>query len=149
MALISNWDLKTENNKVMRPDKKGGENPDIHIYYVSDLGGTFGSTGNRLRKIPGFANAPGGTKGDADAFANQIFIDGVRNGEVVFHYKGKDREAMEGVSVENARWMGNLIGRLSDKQLTDAFRAGGFSDTEVTTYVKAMRNRINQLRNLK
>jgi hypothetical protein len=45
--------------------------------------------------------------------------------------------------------MGNLLGRLSDKQLSDAFRAGGFSDSEVQTYQRALRYRIDQLRNLK
>ena len=73
----------------------------------------------------------------------------VKNGQVVFHYKGKDPKALEGVTVENARWMGDLLGRLSDKQLADAFRAGGFTDAEIITYVKATRGRINQLKNLK
>ena len=68
---------------------------------------------------------------------------------MVFHYKGKDPKALEGVSVENARWMGDLLGRLSDKQLADDFRDGGFTDAEIITYVKATRGRINQLKNLK
>jgi hypothetical protein len=149
MALLNNWDLKEDNNKVSRPDKKSGGDRGERVYYVADLGGTLGSTGSPFRKIPGFANAPAGSKGDPDAFANQVFIDGVKDGHVVFHYKGKDPKVLEGVTVENARWMGDLLGRLSDKQLGDAFRAGGFTDTEVATYVKAMRNRINQLKNLK
>lgn len=149
MALLNNWDLKEDNNKVSRPDKKGGGDRSERIYYIADMGGTLGSTGNAFRKIPGFGNAPGGSKGDPVAFANQIFIDGVKNGQVVFHYKGKDPKVLEGVTVENARWMGNLLGRLSDKQLTDAFRAGGFTESEITTYVKATRDRINQLKNLK
>ena len=78
-----------------------------------------------------------------------MFIDGVQNGQVVFHYKGKDPKALEGVTVENARWMGELLGRLSDKQLADAYRAGGFTDAEIITYVKATRARIDRLRNLK
>jgi hypothetical protein len=45
--------------------------------------------------------------------------------------------------------MGELLGRLSDKQLSDAMRAGGFSDAEVAVYTRAARDRINQLRNLK
>jgi hypothetical protein len=52
------------------------------------------------------------------------------------------------VKIENAVWMGNLLGRLSDKQLTDAFLAGGFSDAEVSIYVKAIKDRIMQLRSL-
>lgn len=149
MVLLNNWDLKTENNKIIRASKKSGGDADARIYYVSDLGGTLGSTGNAFRKIPGFGSAPAGSKGNPTAYAGQAFIDGVKNGQVVFHYEGKDPKALEGVTVENARWMGDLLGRLSDKQLSDAFRAGGFSETEVNIYVKAMRGRIDQLKNLK
>jgi len=149
MALLNNWDLKVDNNKIVRPNKKSGGDRDIRVYYDADLGATFGSTGSFFSKLPFFGNAPAGSKGDPDAYSNQVFIDGVKNGIVVFHYKGKNPKALEGVTVENARWMGELLGRLSDKQLSEAFRAGGFSDAEVDTYQKALRNRINQLRNLK
>lgn len=149
MALLNNWDLKTDNNKIVRPNKKSGGDREERLYYVADLGGTLGSTGSFITKLPFFGNAPAGSKGDPDAYSQQVFIDGVQNGQVVFHYKGKDPKALEGVTVENARWMGNLLGRLSDKQLSDAFRAGGFSEAEVSVYVRAMRGRINQLKNLK
>lgn len=149
MALVNNWDLKDVNNKIVRADKKSGGDRDARLFYVADLGGTLGSTGSFFRKIPGFASAPAGTKGDPDGYAKQPFIEGVKNGQVVFHYKGKNPKALEGVSVENARWMGDLLSRLSDKQISDAYRSGGFSDAEVLTYVKSTRDRINQLKNLK
>ncbi|HTG15958.1 MAG TPA: hypothetical protein VK747_11895 [Blastocatellia bacterium] len=149
MALLNNWDLKDVNNKIVHASKKSGGDKSEQIYYVSDLGGTLGKTGSPFRKIPFFASAPAGTKGDAGDYSDQVFITGVSNGHVVFNYKGKDPKALEGVTVENARWMGNLLGRLSDKQLSDAFRAGGFSDWEVTTYVRTVRARINELKNLK
>ncbi len=149
MALINNWDLKDVNNKIVRPNKESGGDRDSRVYYVSDLGGTLGATGNSLAKILFFGDLPGGSKGIPDAFANQAFIDGVQNGKVVFHYEGKNPAVLEGISVEDARWMGELLGRLSDKQLSDAFRAGGFTDSEVAIYARAMRSRINQLKNLR
>jgi len=149
MALLNNWDLKTVNNKVARPNKKSGGDRDERIYYVADLGGTLGATGSPFSKLPFFGNAPAGSKGDPNGFSDQPFIDGVKDGKVIFHYKGKDPKALQGVTVENARWMGNLLGRLSDRQLSDAFRSGGFADSEVLVYVRAVRDRINQLKNLK
>ncbi|HWN98933.1 MAG TPA: hypothetical protein VNS63_06635 [Blastocatellia bacterium] len=149
MALLNNWDLKEVNNKIVHPSKKSGGDKSEQIYYVSDLGGTLGKTGSPFRKIPGFQSAPAGSKGEPGQYADQVFISGVRNGEVVFNYKGKDPKALGGVTVANARWMGDLLGRLSDKQLSDAFRAGGFTDWEVTTYVRTVRARINELKNLK
>src|SRR5262249_32294605 len=100
-------------------------------------------------KIPGFGNAPAGTKGDPQGYASQPFINGTRNGQVIFNYKGKDPKALEGITVDNARWMGSLLGRLSDKQISDAFRAAGYDDSDVSIYLRAMRDRINQLKNLK
>jgi hypothetical protein len=149
MALINNWDLKDVNNKVKRPNKKSGGDRNAHIYYVSDLGGTLGLTGSAFRNLFIFREAPAGTKGEPNDFANQAFIRGVKNGEVMFNYKGKNDQGLFGVKVENARWMGNLLGRLSDKQLGDAFRAGGFDSAEVDIYVRAVRKKINELKNLK
>ncbi|HXG93498.1 MAG TPA: hypothetical protein VNN73_14210 [Blastocatellia bacterium] len=149
MALLNNWDLKDINNKILRPKKSSGADRNERIYYIADLGGTLGSTGSIFRKLIPFGDLPAGSKGSPEDYANSVFIEGVRNGKVVFHYAGKDPAALQDVTVENARWMGDLLGRLSDKQLADAFRAGGFSDTEVQTYVRAMRNRINQLKNLR
>ena len=149
MVLINNWDLKEENNKIIRAKKKSGGDRDELIYYVSDLGATFGKTGSVFRKIPGFQSAPAGSKGEAGPYHDQLFIEKVSNGQVVFNYQGKDRKALEGITVENARWMGNLAGRLSDKQISDAFRAGGFTEPEITLYVRAFRARINELKNLK
>ena len=149
MALINNWDLKDVNNKIVRPNKESGGDRDSRIFYVSDLGGTLGATGNPFAKVVFFGDLPAGSKGEPGSFANQTFIDGVQNGKVIFHYEGKNGKVLEGVSVEDARWMGELLSRLSDKQLSDAFRAGGFTDSEVSIYVRAMRNRINQLKNLR
>jgi hypothetical protein len=149
MVLMNNWDLKNDNNKVVRYDKGSGGDADERIYYVSDLGASFGSTGSLVRKLLVFSDAPAGTKGNPSGYAHQAFIDGVRDGEVRFHYKGKDPGALRGITVENARWMGSMLGRLSEKQLVDAFRAGGFDDSEVATYVRAMQERIGELQNLR
>lgn len=150
MALLNNWDLKDDNNSVLqRRDKDSGGNPDERIYYVSDLGASFGSTGSMVRKVLHFGDPPAGSKDDPSGYAHQAFIDGVSNGEVQFHYKGKDRDTLKGITVETARWMGDMLGRLSEKQLEDAFRGAGFNDVEVATYLRAIQERIAQLRNLK
>ncbi len=154
MALLKNWDVKTDNNKIVRPKGRGQSGP--RIYYVSDLGATLGQTGTFLNRLPFFWDAPaewgfspGKSKGNPAAFADEKFIKKVRDGEVVFHHRrARGREALDDVSVAGARWMGNLLGRLSEKQLADAFRAGGYDDQEVVLYVGAMRERIKQLQRL-
>jgi len=146
MALLNNWDLKWDNNKIAAPRKKSGGDTNERVYYIADLGATFGATGSFFHFLP---NAPAGSKDQPDAYAKQQFIAGVRDGQVEFNYKGKDPGALKGVTVENARWIGNLLGRLSDKQLSDAFRAADYNDAEVTTLVRSVRSRINELQNLK
>jgi len=148
MVLMNNWDLKVTNNKVVRPDKKSGEDSDVRIYYVGDLGATFGKTGSLAHELHFPHDPPAGTKDKPADYAHQSFIEGVRDGTVRFHYKGKDRSALKGIPIERARWMGSMLARLSDKQLTDAFRAGGYSQSETSTLVGAMRERINELRGL-
>jgi hypothetical protein len=148
MALVKNFDVKTENNKIVQPGKKAGDSK-RQIYYVNDLGATFGSTGKWFNWFPICGELPAGTKGIAKDYAGEKFIQRVEGGKVYFRIKRwRARRAVGTVKIENAVWMGNLLGRLSDKQLTDAFLAGGFSDAEVSIYVKTLKDRIMQLRSL-
>lgn len=149
MVVMNNWDLKVINNKVVRPTKKSGEDTEERIYYVGDLGATFGKTGSLAHELHLPGDPPAGTKDKPGQYAHQDFIDGVRNGMVRFHYKGKDPEVLKGIRVETAKWMGNMLARLSEAQLNDAFRAGGYRGSELSTLVRAIRERIGELQNLK
>jgi hypothetical protein len=150
MALLNNYDLKTLNNKIVRPSKKKSTDPVKLIYCVSDLGATLGSTGKWFTSLPLFGELPAGTRANPKDYSEHRFIDGVSDGKVSFHYKRqRAARAIKGVRVENARWMGNLLARISDKQFSDAFRAGGFDEAETASFVRALRDRISQLQNLK
>jgi hypothetical protein len=48
----------------------------------------------------------------------------------------------------DARWTGKLLARLSDQQLSDAFRAAGYSQQEVELYTRQFPYRITQLAKL-
>jgi hypothetical protein len=150
MALLKNWDLTTRNNDI----KTWKKEPGPQIYYVADLGATFGRTGTFLNNLYGNAPStvsfsPGKAKGDPYAFTNERFIKEVRGGRVYFTMRrSHSRNRVNGVSVEYARWMGALLGRLSDKQLTDAFRASGYDNAETALLVRVMRARIIELQRL-
>ncbi|MCI0387829.1 MAG: hypothetical protein MOB07_03530 [Acidobacteria bacterium] len=148
MALLHNVDLSELNNKIVRPKQQDGS-PEKHIYYVNDLGAALGSTGAWFTKLPWLDKARSESKGVAKDYVKNGFIEGVKNGEVNFRITRRQADqALDGVKVEHARWMGNLLGRLSEKQLSDAFRAAGFTESEVAIYVSEIRNRIKQLQNL-
>jgi hypothetical protein len=45
----------------------------------------------------------------------------------------------------DAKWLGRRLSLLSDTQIGDGFRAGGYTPDEVATYTQAVRKRIAQL----
>ncbi|MGH9849990.1 MAG: hypothetical protein ACREBD_09030 [Blastocatellia bacterium] len=154
MALLKNWDVKSANNEIARPIGRGQSG--LRVYYVSDLGASLGQTGTFLNRIPFFADLPAAkgfspekSKGHPEAFADEKFIKKVEDGEVIFHHRrSRGRRMLKDIPVSSARWMGGLLGRLSDKQLADAVRAGGFNPDETALYVRALRERIKQLQTL-
>ncbi|MET0622284.1 MAG: hypothetical protein ABW250_04805, partial [Pyrinomonadaceae bacterium] len=54
-------------------------------------------------------------------------------------------ELLRDITVEDARWLGGILSRLSDKQLEDAFRAANYNPDEVRMLAASVRARINQL----
>ena len=140
MALIENWDLKDDNNRVLQV---GGE---LH-YVVSDLGATFGKTGGQnspmalLRNVKGSRNEP-------EDYAGDKFIEGVEAGRVRLHFSGKNSALMRDLTVEDAKWIGGILSRLTDRQIEDAFRAANYGPEEVRMLAAAVRSRIKALTNL-
>ena len=66
------------------------------------------------------------------------------------YYRGevKKEKSMRGIPVESARWIGSLLSQLTDDQLRDAFRAARYNPSTMEGYVRALRQRINQLTRL-
>ena len=136
MSLMNNWDLKDDNNKIVYvPD--GASGPELQ-YILSDLGATFGKTGGFLSR----------SRNKPEDYAKSKFIEGVEGGRVKFSYCGKNSGLFSNVTVEQARWIGSWLARLSDQQLSDAFRAANYTPDEVQLLTTATRARINQLVNL-
>jgi hypothetical protein len=137
MILLNNWDMKDENNVILS-DGSGELR-----YAISDLGATLGKTGSgRLWQLKR-------SRSDPEGFAEDKFVKGVGpGGRVEFDFTGKNTEVLEDITVEEARWVGRLLSRLSDRQLDDAFRAANYTPAEIRQLTTAVRGRINQLNNL-
>lgn len=137
MVMLNNWDMKDDNNEIltMRGDTTGeGE----LRYIISDLGATFGKTGGFLSR----------SRNDVPDYVKATFIKKV-NGDVIdFHYSGKNQKLFAGLTVADARWLSDLMKRLSDDQLKDAFRSANYSAQEVDLLAGALRERINALAKL-
>lgn len=136
MSLINNWDLKDDNNRILLVPGTNGQN-ELH-YIISDLGATFGKTGGLFSRN---RNSP-------ESYAKTKFVEGVDGSRVKLAYGGKNSELFKNISVEDARWIGRQLARLSDKQISDAFRAANYNETEVRMLTDAVRARITQLTKL-
>lgn len=136
MPLINNWDLKRGNNTIVRVRDESGSTESR--YLMSDLGATFGKTGGRFthnRNVP-------------KDFSKTKLIKGIKGNIVQFDFHATHAEILRDVTVEQAKWIGDWLSKLSDQQISDAFRAANYSPEEIETLTKTMRARINELVNL-
>lgn len=153
MALLSNWDLKDENNAVYETT----HDSDRQFYEVSDLGASFGRSGKSYSDSI--------TKHNPGAYHRSKFISKVTSDHVDFafpthppflfvfnlpYFIGQMRNRWIGKHIprEDARWVGSLLAQLSPEQIRDAFRAGGYSKQEVDEYSEAITARIAELQRL-
>jgi hypothetical protein len=137
MSLLNNWDLKDDNNKILYVPGTGGSGNELR-YILSDLGATLGKTGGFLSR----------SRNEPESYAKSKFIEGVQGNRVKFAYGGKNSGLFSNVTVEQAKWLGGILSRLSDKQLSDAFRAANYTPEEIQILTVAVRSKINQLVNL-
>jgi hypothetical protein len=159
MVLIANYDTRLANNRIIsEKNPRNGRQEDRYV--AADIGASLGRVGGLGGKR---------SKNNLEDFRSSRFVLGVQNGMVEFDYNttpkgsGKfasffnpgyrksqaDKEkAMRRIPVENARWMGSQLSRLSDEQLRDAFRAAGYDTATMKGFVQALRERIGQLNRL-
>jgi hypothetical protein len=135
MAMFNNWDLKDDNHLIIKTG-------DANHFVISDLGSSFGKPPVSSKFI---LNRVGRSVNDPADYVTSEFIKGTREGEIEFAYKGKAVGLLEGITVEQGRWLAGLLTQLSDKQISDAFRAAGYNAVSVRTLTRAFRQRINAL----
>jgi hypothetical protein len=149
MALVNNWDLKDVNNRVSDTAEGGAQ------YGITDLGATFGRTGNIVTRSKSVAKDYAETKFIAKVTATHV--DFVMQSRpifpFVFHlpaYRERTRmqDIVKGIPIADARWLGDRLGRLSLEQIRDCFRASGFSPDEVEIYAQTVMQRIGALKGL-
>ena len=149
MALINNWDLKEVNNAIYR---QTGEAP---RYAISDLGASFGETGNVITR----------SKSNLKDYSEAKFVQKVTDKHVDFYLSSRPlavsvfdvpnyvsrthmQDIVKEIPIAHARWLGKLLEPLSDEQLRDCFRAAGYSPQEVEGYAAAVKERIKDLSHL-
>jgi hypothetical protein len=135
MSFLNNWDMKEANNVIL---KKG----DRLEYAISDLGVSFGKTGSN--GLPIFWRV-GRSRNEPEHYAEAEFIKDVKSGKLKFAFNGKNDGSFDDVTVADGRWLADLLLRLSDKQIADAFKAANYPDSDVELLTSAVKSRIRAL----
>jgi hypothetical protein len=135
MVLLNNWDMKDENNAILVAK---GDTASERRYIISDLGATFGKTGGVISR----------SRNKPSDYVKAEFVKGVKGDLIDFNYGGKNGKIFDNLTVKDAKWLASWLGRLSDDQIRDAFRAANYTSEEVEMLTGAVRSRINALTNL-
>jgi hypothetical protein len=135
LTMFNSTDLKNSNNSIY--ERRDGDLVE-HWYLARDIGSAFGDT-NRF--VP--------RKNHPDAFERDPFILGVTNGYVDFAYNGWYKNLVrERITPEEVAWACNLLGRLSEQQMQDAFRAAHYQPDVANRFIARLREKIQQGRSL-
>jgi hypothetical protein len=136
LMMFNSTDLKDSNNSLY--ERKEGDFVEQQ-YLARDVGSAFGD----WQRI-----AP--RKNHIESFERMPFILGIsETGFVKFAYNGwYDNLVRDRITREEVAWASNLLGRLSDQQMHDAFRAGGYRPELATRFIAKLREKIQQGRSL-
>jgi len=132
--LLNNHDLKTSNNRVYRLLDPEAE--PRRRYVVQDVGASLG-------KPRGFPYIRG-TRNDIDDFEDLQLIRKISGTRVQLDYRGLHGDILERLSPADVIWASELMNRLSDAQLDDAFTAGGYQPEVRRRYITKLRSKTRE-----
>jgi hypothetical protein len=149
MALINNWDLKQVNNDIYE------ETGEPERYVVSDLGATFGRTGNSFVR----------SKSNLADYRRSKFVQKVEAEHVDFHMNSRPfvlsvfhlpnyiqrtrmQKIVKHIPRGHAQWVGRQLAQLSPAQIRECFRSAGYAAEEVEAYAQVVEGRIAELQRL-
>jgi hypothetical protein len=136
LTMFDSSDLKNSNNSLyeLKEPREGA----AKWYVVRDIGTALGETGRLDPK-----------RSDPELFARQKFITGVRGGYVEFSYHGWHQELFrDRITIDDVRWASDLLGKLSDEQWSDAFRAGHYAPDVAQRFIARLHEKIEEGRRL-
>jgi len=142
VMLFSNWD-----NKDSRDPKKGSNTSVLQLsdgrtmQFVNDWGQSLGAWGRFF----------GRAHWNCVAYQSQtpLFTAGVKDGHVQFGYGGEHTADFKNdIRVEDVRWLMTYLGRVTDEQIRAGLRAASANREEEECFTRAIRNRIEQLREI-
>jgi hypothetical protein len=128
-VILNNWDIKKEQNKIYQFERP---REGARRWFVSrDLGATFGRP-----------KWPDGSRSNPDDYEKHPFIVGFDGDRVLFGYQGRHDELLKQIRRRDVRWMSERLARITNRQLADAFRAGGYPQDTAEQFIRRLKEKI-------
>lgn len=128
-VILNNWDVKPAQNKIYEFDapRDGAR----RWFVARDLGATFGRP-----------QWPDGSRSNPEHFETHPFILGFDGDRPRFAYQGRHDELLRQIRRHDIRWMSERLAKITDKQLSDAFQAGGYSNELADRFIRRLKQKI-------
>lgn len=127
LLMLNSSDLKDDNNSIY--DVNEPWDGASRWYVVRDLGAALGETGKMFPR-----------RNWSEGFDREPFITAVTGSTVTFGYQGRHQELLSMITPDDVRWAAGQLGRLTDAQWRDAFRASNYAPAAAGRF----RARINE-----
>jgi hypothetical protein len=135
LMMFNSTDLKNTNNSLY--EFRDGDL--VRQWYVArDIGSALGDV-----------NPISPRKNHPDSFERLPFLLESNNGFVNFAYSSWYKNLVrDRITPEEVAWASDLLGRLSDKQWADAFRAGGYEPAVASRFIRKLKEKVDLGRSL-
>jgi hypothetical protein len=133
--LLNNHDLKTSNNRIYQLRDSAKAEP-RRRYVVQDIGSALG-------KPRGFPYVRG-TRNDIDDYESLDLVRKATDSQVQLDYRGRYANVLERLTRADVIWACELMDRLSDAQLDDAFKAADYAPDLRQRYIAKLRSKIRE-----
>ena len=129
LLMLNSSDLKDDNNSTY--DVREPWDGASRWYVVRDLGASLGETGKLFPRRNWF-----------EGFDREPFITAVNGSAVTFGYEGRHQELLSMITPDDVRWAAGQLGRLTDAQWRDAFRASNYAPAPAGRLLARIKEKI-------
>ena len=129
MLMLNSTDLKDDNNSIYELSQPW--DGATRWFLARDVGAALGETGKLYPR-----------RNWLEGFEKHAFLTDVSEQHVRFDYDGRHRELLTMLAPDDIRWAAGRMGRLTDQQWRDAFRAGNYNDADAGRYIARIKEKI-------
>ena len=129
LLMLNSSDLKDDNNSIyeVEPAWDGAS----RWFVVRDLGAALGETGKLYPRRNWF-----------EGFDREPFITAVKGSTITFGYEGRHQELLSMITPDDVKWAAGQLGRLTDAQWRDAFRAANYAPAQADRFLARLKEKI-------